>query len=137
MKIETVTSLTVEALVKNPTIPAVVRSAFSRTVGYAQSSEHMMWREVAARLTLDAFGIVPGLMGNPESMTQDAFTRCNRVVRAARRWFNTDPDSELVFDMAGVEIEPVARLVRTLPPLACPVIVKKPKPRREIANAAA
>lgn len=79
--------------------PAVVRQAFRRA-NDPLGPEECMWREVAARLTLDALG-----------HTGLAQTDHRKAVRDARIWFTHSKDVCEVFDMAEVNSADVRRSV--------------------------
>lgn len=76
-------------------IPHAVTKAF-RNANKPKSPEEILWREVAARITLDGLGYT-GLTGEPD--------KHDHAVREARRWFRGIPveDSpEIVFDYAAM-----------------------------------
>lgn len=58
----------------------------------------MLWREVAARATLDALGYT-GITDQPSLH--------DRMVSAARNWFRFVGDAREVFVMAGVDLDEV------------------------------
>ena len=128
-----ITSLATETLAKQSGVPATVRKAFVRTVGHATSGEQMLWREVAARMTLDALGITPEVITVSDGMDMANYRRYAKVVMAARRWFgprlSSFENSEMVFSLAGVDSAPVRRAILALPPLKVPQ-TKKPELRR-------
>ncbi|MDR5729856.1 MAG: hypothetical protein RB191_20785 [Terriglobia bacterium] len=116
-----ITSLATETLAKQSGVPATVRMAFVRTVGHATSGEQMLWREVAARMTLDALGITPEVITVSDRMDMANYRRYAKVVCDARVWFGRKQrDSELVFELAGVDMAPVRRAILALPPLKVP-----------------
>ena len=87
--------MSMRALLHNPKIPDRVRHAFSQAI-VSRSAEQILWREVAARHTLDAFGIV----GQDEEV----------AVVEARSWFeNCYDDVILLFEFAGVDSAPVVK----------------------------
>lgn len=76
-------------------IPIEISKAF-RNADEAVVSEVILWREVAARMVLDALGYT-GLTGEPEK--HDA------TVKEARRWFRGIPDTQspmTIFDYANM-----------------------------------
>jgi hypothetical protein len=93
--------MSMRALLHNQKIPKEVRHAFSQAI-VSRSAEQILWREVAARHTLDAFGIV----GQDEASD----------MIEARDWFeNCYDDVHLLFEFAGVDPIPVvACLVKFL-----------------------
>ena len=92
----------------------------------------MMWREVAARMTLDALGITPEVITIFEGMEKANYKRFEKTVMEARNWFaRKQRDSELVFELAGVDAAPIKRVVAALPPLRAPKNLRLAKPRPE------
>lgn len=115
------TSLATETLVKQTFLPEEVRRPFVRSVGYALSTEQMLWREVAARMTLDACGVTPETINVTDEMDKYRYARYRRAVLSARSWFmSSRTDSDMVFEMAGVDIFPVRMAVSRLPALTAP-----------------
>lgn len=87
--------MSMRALLHNHKIPQRVRDAFSQAI-VSNSAEQVLWREAAARHTLDAFGIV----GQDEESS----------VKDARDWFeNSYDDVNLLFEYAGVDPDPVVK----------------------------
>lgn len=87
--------MSMRALLHNLNVPERVRHAFSQAI-VSRSSEQILWREAAARHTLDAFGIV----GQDEEF----------AIKEARDWFeNCYDDVHLLFEYAGVDPEPVVK----------------------------
>lgn len=87
--------MSLRALLHHPKVPEQVRNAFSQAI-VTNSPEQVLWREVCARHTLDAFGIV-GLDEVEE-------------VAKARDWFDGCYDDVLLaFEYAGVSYEPVVK----------------------------
>jgi hypothetical protein len=87
--------MSMRALLHNNRIPVKVRNAFAQAI-VSTSSEQVLWREVAARHTLDAFGVV----GQDE----------REAVAEARTWFrDCYDDVHLLFEYAGVNPDPVVR----------------------------
>lgn len=126
------TSLATETLLKQTGISEDIKRAFRCTVGHAKSVEQMLWREVAARMTLDALGITPEVITIFEGMDRANYKRYERTVMEARIWFGRKPrDSEMVFELAGVDDVPVRRAVLALPPLEAPKHMRLPKVRSE------
>ncbi len=90
-------------LVTISTVPPIVKRRFS-AVKEPVSSEERLWRERAARMTLDALGHT-NLTVKPK--------RHNEAVRYARRWFRGHYEEvpedavvdnpEATFDFAGIE----------------------------------
>lgn len=77
-------------------IPITIRKAF-RNAPEPREWEETVWREVAARMVLDALGYT-GLGSEPEE--NDA------AIRDAKRWFRGIPNPEdpiMVFDYANME----------------------------------
>ena len=86
-------NMSVRRLSNIDAIPHEIRRAF-RNSFEPREWEETLWREVAARMTLDALGYT-GLTGEPEK--HDA------AVREARRWFKGIPELDspvIVFDYA-------------------------------------
>ena len=76
-------------------IPHSVTRAF-RNASEPKTSQEVLWREVAARMTLDALGYT-GLTGERD--------KHDNAVREARRWFKGIPYPEspkIVFDYADM-----------------------------------
>lgn len=138
-QVQTNTNLATETLVRHDRLPDEARRAFRRTIGHAKSMEQMMWREVAARLTLDAFGITPEAVNIFDGMDKSSYKEYARAVVEARVWFRKRQDSELVFELAGVyDFEIVRNAVMALPPLVEPKNMRIAKPReRRIEHARA
>jgi len=117
----TVTSLSTEIIARQDDLPEAIKRAFTRTVGRAKSCEQMMWREVAARMVLDAYGLTPETVRVYDGMDRFRYARYRTAVLSARAWFrDSGEDVEQVFDMAGVELAPVLGSIRMLPPLLVP-----------------
>jgi hypothetical protein len=75
-------------------IPFNIRKAFYNSPEPVTPYDYL-WREVAARLILDAIGLT-GHHNKPYMH--------NEAVRSARNWFNlNDVDVNEVFDLAGLE----------------------------------
>ena len=125
-----ITSLATELVIMQDGIPDVIRRAFRRTVGHATCMEQMLWREVAARMTLDALGITPEVITVRPDMDKAVYTRYAKAVNEARDWFTRKQrDSELVFELAGVESAQVRPTIEALAPLAVPKCLRLSKPR--------
>ncbi|MDR5729577.1 MAG: hypothetical protein RB191_19345 [Terriglobia bacterium] len=92
--------MSIRALLHNPRIPKEVRHAFAQAI-VSSSAEQVLWREVCARHTLDAFGIA----GVDEA----------EDIVAARGWFKNNYDDVLLaFEYAGVNHEPVVKALEKL-----------------------
>ncbi len=92
------------------TVPLPVKKAF-RDANPPVSGEERLWRERAARLTLDSLGYT-NLTVKPHEH--------NETVRYARRWFRGcfDTDSSLdTFDAANVLFEGVRTAVLSTAPI--------------------
>lgn len=92
------------------TVPTPIKKAF-RDAPEVASSEERMWRERAARLTLDALGHT-NLTVKPHEH--------NETVRYARRWFRgfiNDDSSFSTFDAAGVLYQEVRAAVLQSAPI--------------------
>lgn len=96
------------------TVPDSIKRAF-RMADTATSGEERLWRERAARMTLDALGHT-NLTVKPHEH--------NEAVRYARRWFRgfyedaPEPDSALgTFDFAGVVFSDVKKAVLAMDPI--------------------
>jgi hypothetical protein len=125
-----ITSLATETLLKQASVPEGVKHTFRRTVGCMKSSEQMLWREVAARMTLDALGITPEVITIFEGMEKANYKRFEKTVLDARAWFERKQrDSELVFELAGVDSRPIRRVIELLPVLVPPRDLRMAKPR--------
>ena len=130
---KTVTSLSTEIIARQDTLPEDIKRPFLRAVGRAKSTEQMLWREVAARMVLDAFGLTPETTTIYDGMDRFRYARYRRAVLAARAWFrDSGEDVEQVFDMAGVELAPILGEISRLPPLPIPasVVMETNKRRR-------
>ena len=87
--------MSMRALLHNPKIPAKVRNAFAQAI-VSTSSEQILWREAAARHTLDAFGVVGC---DEKGDTVDAL-----------HWFRECYDDvRLLFEFAGINPDPVLK----------------------------
>lgn len=94
--------MSVRRLIVIVTVPLIVKKVFHKAEE-PTTNEERLWRERAARMTLDALGHT-NLTVKPK--------RHNETVRYARRWFrqmfedNPDPgqadDAEATFDVAGL-----------------------------------
>ena len=93
------------------TVPAPIKKAF-RVAPPPVSGEERMWRERAARMTLDALGYTNLTVKPPEH---------NEAVRYARRWvrglFEDDDDPVGTFEAAGVLFEEVRKAVIETDPI--------------------
>ena len=99
-----------------PEIPERIKRAFT-SGGVLQTPEQELWRERAARMTLDALGFTNLTVKKREH---------NEVVTYARRWFRgfyDDPaddtpvdNVEATFDYAGVALVPVRESVLEIKP---------------------
>ena len=77
-----------------------MRHAFAQAI-VSTSAEQILWREVAARHTLDAFGVVG----------QDEI----EAIAEARDWFeNCFDDVHLLFEFAGVDPGPAVKALDLL-----------------------
>lgn len=86
------------------TVPMPIKKAF-RDASPTVSCEERLWRERAARMTLDALGYT-NLTVKPHEH--------NTTVRYARRWFRfglLDDSAEATFDAAEVRVAPVRAAV--------------------------
>lgn len=130
------TSLATEAIIKRPDIPTEIRGCFRRSLGCATSGEDMLWREVAARLTLDALGILTSATAPYEGMDRSQFHRYKRDVEQARHWFlHQKIDCVEVFAMGNVDLDPVVHVVKLLPPVRVPtVLASKKTVKKEIRD---
>jgi hypothetical protein len=100
-----------------PSVPADIKKDF-RTAPDTYFPEERLWRERAARMTLDALGHT-NLTVKPKEH--------NEAVKYARRWFrgvfNEHPDPAMVddvqatFDYAGVELSRVKSIVLAAKPV--------------------
>lgn len=130
-------ALAVETLLKAKTLPDSVKLSFRRSIGNLHSTEEIMWREVAARMTLDAFGITPEATKIFDGMNEARFKSYQRTVQDARRWFRSKfeaADADEVFALWNGDIDPVRRAVLALAPMRAPAIMRK---KGEHANAIA
>lgn len=114
------TGLSTETIARHLGVPGEVKRPFIRSIGHAKSMEQMLWREVAARMTLDALGITPDAVRIFDGMARSDYKVYARAVTEARVWFRKRKDPELVFEMAGVDIGPVQEAVLKLAPLVEP-----------------
>lgn len=93
------------------TVPAPIKKAF-RVAPPPASGEERMWRERAARMTLDALGYTNLTVKPPEH---------NEAVRYARRWvrglFEEEDDPVGTFESAGVLFETVRNSVIETTPI--------------------
>jgi len=118
---KTVTSLAVEIIARHESLPEDVKTPFLRSVGRAKSTEQMLWREVAARMVLDAFGITPETTTVYDGMEYYRYKRYEKTVNNARAWFrNSGADVEQVFEMAVVDLGPILGALNELRPLTPP-----------------
>lgn len=102
--------MSMRRLAQISTVPAPIKKAF-RTAEDPLCGEERLWRERAARMTLDALGHT-NLTVKPHDH--------NAAVRYARRWFrgmiNTDGAPE-TFDAAGVVFGPIRTAVLATSPI--------------------
>lgn len=95
-----------KVLVECKVIPFEVRKAFGVS-GIDKTPERLLWRDVAARLTLDAYGIT-GMSRKDKSEYRELLL----AIGEAQSWFRNDFDEvKLVFALANVEMEPVRSAV--------------------------
>jgi hypothetical protein len=80
-------------------IPREIKKAFV-TAPTAISPEETLWRNVAARMCLDAYGT---------TLVKTDFEH-GQVIRQARRWFRSQ-HAEDVFSMAGIDFARVVKQV--------------------------
>lgn len=121
------TSLATEILLKQPMVPEAIKRVFRHAVGGALSSDEMLWREVASRMTLDALGYTPETINVKDGMEERRFDNYRRTVNAARRWFMSryeQADSDAVFEFCGIDITPVRSHVASLAPVVVPATLK-------------
>lgn len=127
-RIVTSTGLATEVLLKNTAlIPEEVRKAFRLSLGTLTCAEEAMWRDVAARATLDAFGVIYEGAKVKAGMHFRDWLGYARIVTDARQWFTTmdafdtmGVTAALVFQIANVDLKPVQRAVEALAPLQEP-----------------
>lgn len=95
-----------KVLVECKIIPFEVRKAFGVS-GIDKTPERLLWRDVAARLTLDAYGIT-GMSRKDKSEYRELLL----AIGEAQAWFRNDYDEvKLVFALANVEMESVRSAV--------------------------
>jgi hypothetical protein len=116
LDVRTMSSYAMETLQKHTDLPHSIRRAFLMPDSQMLTSEIMLWREVAARATLDAFGLTPEVVTITDSMRQDKLFAYCRVVTDARKWFDTQ-DADDVFELAGFDVKPVRAEIVKLPKL--------------------
>lgn len=117
----TVTSLATEVIARQDGLPDAVKIPFIRSIGRVKSAEQVMWREVAARMVLDAFGVTPETTSVYEGIDRYRYARYERTVNQARAWFERHAtDVETVFDMAGVDLYPIKGALNKLKPMVPP-----------------
>jgi hypothetical protein len=117
VQIHSTSGLAVETLLKSDVIPEKIKHSFRRTVGCMQSGEEVVWREVSARMTLDAFGITPECTRVFDGMSAYKFTCYRKIVMEARTWFTSRfeaVDCEEVFVRWGGNLDTVRAFVRNL-----------------------
>ena len=117
------TSFATETLLKQGSVPEEIKHVFRRTVGRMKSAEQVLWREVAARMTLDALGITPEVINVTDGMQRRKYVDYERVVNSARRWLTSNrdaQDADEVFFICDVDIAPVRRAIAALPKLVEP-----------------
>lgn len=111
-----------------PEVPEEAKRPFRRTLGNISSNEEQMWREVAARMTLDALGFTPEVINVTDGMDKWRYSYYRGTVAKARTWFKSAKDREdrmTVFDLCGVELEPVQRCIASLPPITEPAFLRQ------------
>jgi hypothetical protein len=87
--------MTTQKLLLSVDLPDNVKNIFKKAPTPYRTEENL-WRDVAARVILDAMGFT-GLTGEP--------TKHNKAVREARMWFKFDDENvQMVFDLAGLEL---------------------------------
>lgn len=93
-------------LVECEDVPFKARQAFG-TASRPESREELLWREVAARITLDACGYT-----NFSKADKGEYREHLKAMGEAHQWFRYDHDDVVaVFDLAGVRYEPVIEAI--------------------------
>lgn len=92
--------MSVNTLTETGIIPREIKKAFI-TAPPAVSPEEMLWRNVAARMCLDAYGT---------TLVKTDFEH-GQVIRQARRWFRSQYADD-VFSMAGIDFARVLKQVQ-------------------------
>lgn len=96
-------------LVECEDVPFPARQAFG-TANKPEDADENLWREVAARVALDACGYT-----NFSKADKGEYREHLKAMGEAHQWFLYDLDDvEEVFGLAGVEHEPVVAAVREL-----------------------
>lgn len=96
-------------LVECKDVPESARRAFG-IAARPNSAEESLWRDVAARMVLDACGYT-----NFSKADKGDYREHLKVMGEAHNWFRNDASEvEEVFDMANVDHEPVMRAILTL-----------------------
>lgn len=91
----------VDDVLQAESIPEAVKRAFW-LADPPLCNEQILWREVAARLILDAVGMTPSWEANDDMAHR-------RVVFEARQWLRDESeDVREVFDLAGVSHDGIA-----------------------------
>ncbi len=121
-------ALAVETLLRSNMVPDTIKIVFRRTVGQMKTAEEMLWREVAARMTLDALGITPEAIKVFDGMSKQRYDAYARTVREARRWFLSrfeSADADEVFSLWNGDVFPVRNEIAKLGPVVAPKTVRK------------
>lgn len=93
-------------LVECEDVPFKAREAFG-TAPRPRTSEETLWREVAARMTLDACGYT-----NFSKADKGEYREHLKTMAEAHLWFRYDTaDVALTFDLANVPHEPVVESI--------------------------
>jgi hypothetical protein len=87
-------------------VPFEARRAFGVS-GYDKEPMRMLWRDVAARMTLDACGYT-----NFSKADAGEYREHLKAIGEAHNWFRFDSDDvEEVFDLAGIDHRPVVTAI--------------------------
>lgn len=91
--------MSARSLARSKRVPKEAKLAFKNAYYHTESPQQSLWREVACRAVLDAFGDV----GHEEQ----------ECVTEALHWFRHEPEEvETVFTMGAVELAPVLRALK-------------------------
>lgn len=91
--------MSARSLARSKRVPKEAKLAFKNSYYHKESPQQALWREVACRAVLDAFGDV----GHEEGY----------CVGESLNWFRHEPEEvETVFTMGSVELAPVLRALK-------------------------
>lgn len=95
--------MSVSRLLQCATIPEEIRLLFGRSHRTVIYEEPELWRDVASRMVLDAYGIVE---------TSGKKNVRLKIIAESHRWFKfSHEDVALVFEFAGMDAAPIRAII--------------------------